>query len=271
MPFSASASSEILSRRLRDRRGGRSPERRVRGLRVPRRARAGSPPRLHDRPWLRRGLPAAARGRGAGARRERRDAPLPLREGPRRRAAEAAPRPVLPPRGGARARRARPSPGRRVGSRQVDHGVGAPAPRLPVRERRAGAHRPGDRPRARVPARAVPQGRSPGALSPADRRPAHPAQPARADGPPSGPARPVPAAPGRDRVPPVPARPRGSGDPSDGGGGGRRPPLRPGPEPCHPEDGLDAALQVVGGARRFGLEAAALDATCALLVRTLCG
>lgn len=40
---------------------------------------------------------------------------------------------------------------------------------------------------------------------------------------------------------------------------------------AHPEDGLDAALQVVGGARRFGLEAADLDATCALLVRTLCG
>ena len=40
---------------------------------------------------------------------------------------------------------------------------------------------------------------------------------------------------------------------------------------AHPEDGLDAALQVVRGARCFGLEAAALDATCALLVRTLCG
>jgi hypothetical protein len=40
---------------------------------------------------------------------------------------------------------------------------------------------------------------------------------------------------------------------------------------AHPADGLDAALQIVGGARCFGLETAALDATCALVVRTLFG
>ena len=40
---------------------------------------------------------------------------------------------------------------------------------------------------------------------------------------------------------------------------------------AHPADGLDAALQVVRGVRCFGLEAADLDATCALVVRTLFG
>jgi hypothetical protein len=40
---------------------------------------------------------------------------------------------------------------------------------------------------------------------------------------------------------------------------------------AHPADGLDAALQVVSGARCFGLETADLAATCALVVRTLSG
>lgn len=40
---------------------------------------------------------------------------------------------------------------------------------------------------------------------------------------------------------------------------------------AHPSDGIDAALQVVRGVRCFGLETAALDATCALVVRTLFG
>ncbi len=38
---------------------------------------------------------------------------------------------------------------------------------------------------------------------------------------------------------------------------------------AHPGDGIDAALQVVRGARCFGLEAAGLGATCELVVRTL--
>ena len=40
---------------------------------------------------------------------------------------------------------------------------------------------------------------------------------------------------------------------------------------AHPEDGLDAALQVARRARCYGLEAAGLGATCALVVRTLFG
>ena len=40
---------------------------------------------------------------------------------------------------------------------------------------------------------------------------------------------------------------------------------------AHPADGIDAALQVVRGVRCFGLETADLDATCALVVRTLFG
>jgi hypothetical protein len=35
---------------------------------------------------------------------------------------------------------------------------------------------------------------------------------------------------------------------------------------AHPEDGLDAALEIVRGARCLSLEAAALEATCELLV-----
>jgi hypothetical protein len=38
---------------------------------------------------------------------------------------------------------------------------------------------------------------------------------------------------------------------------------------AHPADGIDAALQVARGVRCFGLETADLDATCALVVRTL--
>jgi hypothetical protein len=38
---------------------------------------------------------------------------------------------------------------------------------------------------------------------------------------------------------------------------------------AHPEDGLDAALEIVRGARCFSLEAVALDATCALVVGSL--
>lgn len=38
---------------------------------------------------------------------------------------------------------------------------------------------------------------------------------------------------------------------------------------AHPEDGLDAALEIVDGARCFSLEAAALDATCRLLAGSL--
>jgi hypothetical protein len=38
---------------------------------------------------------------------------------------------------------------------------------------------------------------------------------------------------------------------------------------AHPGDGLDAAIAIAGRARCFGLETAALDATCALVVSTL--
>jgi hypothetical protein len=38
---------------------------------------------------------------------------------------------------------------------------------------------------------------------------------------------------------------------------------------AHPEEGLDAALEIVGSARCFSLEAAALDATCRLLAGSL--